>query len=119
LVFLAGVGQSKQAGFYANEDLNKDPDSATAVKQKVDWLRSLLYPDYSNPNFVRPPHKVFLGIGKLIRSQCVVASVNANYKGPWDEDLLPYLAEVDVSFQEINEIPPGVNVVRAGTLGNL
>ena len=62
---------------------------------------------------------MFLGIGKLIRSQCVVASVNANYKGPWDEDLLPYLAEVDVSFQEINEIPPGVNVVRAGTLGNL
>jgi len=119
LIFLAGVGQAKQAGFYANADPSKDPDSATVVKQKVDWLRSLVHPDYSNPNFVRPPHKIFLGLGKLIRSTCVVGSVNATYKGPWDRDLLPYLAEVDVSFQEVNEVPPGVNEVRRGTLGAL
>ena len=74
LMFMAGIGQRSHP--------SGQVDDAFAVKQKVDWLRSLTYPDYSG-QYVRPPHKVLFSIGQLIKSVCIIPSVNVVYKGPW------------------------------------
>jgi len=121
LLFMAGVGQSKYVNAesgYVDTGTSVDDDDARAVKKKVDWIRSLTYPDYDNPNFVRPPHRVLLCIGKLIKSVCVVSTVGVNYKAPWDENLLPLVAEVSLTLQEVNKVPPGYTEVRNGLLSS-
>lgn len=116
LTFMAGVGQLKHVNitpmYQPGTALPVEDDDATFVKLKVDWLRSLLYPDYSNVNYVQPPHRVLLSIGGLIKSVCIVMSVNTTYKMPWDENLLPYIAEAGMVLQEVNTIPRGYSDVR-------
>lgn len=119
LMFVAGVGQSTTPSSFhvanASEDgVRPEPDSAVGVKVKVDWLKSLVNPDYSNPNVVKPPHRILLSIGRLIKSICIVSTVNVLYRSPWDEYLLPYIAEVDLSLLEVNKVPPGFSDVRLG-----
>jgi len=92
-------------------------DNVAAVKRKTDWLRSLIYPDYTK-QYANSPHTVLLSIGQLIKSICIVPSVSVVYKAPWDGDLLPYIAEVDINFQEVNTIPMGYTIVRQGTLSS-
>jgi len=112
LIFMAGVGQDKHTATGDSSSITED--NPQRVKQKVDWLRSLVYPDYSAAGIVRPPHRVLLSIGNLIKSVCITMSVSAVYKAPWDENLLPYIAEVDITFNEVNQVPPGYTTVRAG-----
>lgn len=112
LIFMAGIGQDKHT---IGDSTNVTEDDPLRVKQKVDWLRSLMHPDYSSAGIVRPPHRVLLSIGNLIKSVCIAMSVNATYKSPWDDKLLPYIAEVDIVFSEVNEIPPGYTSIRNGT----
>lgn len=117
LRFLAGVDQLKNPSTSSGEpNRNTTEDNTSAVKQKVDWCRSLVYPDYTNPNLIKPPHRVLFSIGRLIKSICVVSSVNAIYKIPWDINLLPLLAEVDLTLQEVNNIPKGYSEIREGIL---
>lgn len=110
IMFVAGIGQDKTV----NTGNSTIEDDAVMVKQKVDWLRSLVYPDYSVAGIVRPPHRILVSIGNLIKSICITTSVSPVYKAPWDESLLPYIAEVDISFQEVNEVPYGSTDIKAG-----
>jgi len=120
LMFLAGVDQMKNPSLESGEpNSNTIEDNTIAVKHKVDWCRSLVYPDYTNPNLIRPPHRVLFSIGNLIKSVCVVTAVNAIYKAPWDADLLPLLAEVDLTLIEVNSVPKGYLEIRQGNLSKI
>lgn len=83
------------------------------VKQKVDWLRSLSYPDYTG-QYLKPPHRVLLSIGALLKSIVICTSCNATYEGPWNERLLPMIAKVSIALQEVNRIPFSYEQVREG-----
>lgn len=115
LKFIAGIGQTK---FAAPSSEGSIPDSGflddntLAVIYKTRWLQSLTYPDYSSSDYTLPPHKVLLSIGLLIKSECIVNSVNVIYKGPYDGNLLPFIAEVDLSLYEVNQVPQGTSDIR-------
>lgn len=114
LKFIAGIGQTKFAAQNEEPVPNNNPldDNTLAVIVKTHWLQSLAYPDYSSSDYTLPPHKVLLSIGLLIKSECIVNSVNVMYKGPYDSNLLPFIAEVDLSLYEVNQIPQGYSDVR-------
>ena len=72
------------------------------VKQKVHWLRSLLYPEHTGTMLKNAPHRVLFIFGDLYPGVlCVVRQVKARYFHMFDRDnLLPQHAEVDVVLEE-------------------
>jgi len=72
------------------------------VKQKVDWLRSLQYPEHAGTMLKNAPHRVLLIFGDLYPGvTCIVRQVKARFFGLFDRDnLLPQRAEVDIVLEE-------------------
>lgn len=73
-----------------------------AVKQKVDWLRSLQYPEHSGTMLKNAPHKVLFIFGDLYPGIiCIVRQVKARFFNLFDQtNLLPQQAEVDLVLEE-------------------
>jgi len=74
-----------------------------SVKQKVDWLRSLQYPEHAGSMLKNAPHRVVLIFGDLYPGvTCVVRMVKARYFGLFDQtNLAPQRAEVDITLEEV------------------
>ena len=72
------------------------------VKESVDWLRSLLYPEHAGTMLKNAPHRVLFMFGDLYPGVlCVVRQVKARFFHMFDRDnLLPQHAEVDVMLEE-------------------
>jgi len=72
------------------------------VKQKVHWLRSLLYPEHAGTMLKNAPHRVLFIFGDLYPGVlCVVRQVKVRYFHLFDRDsLLPQRAEVDMVLEE-------------------
>jgi len=68
------------------------------VKEKVNWLQSLLYPEHSGSVLKSPPHRVIFIFGELYPEVvCIVRSVKARYFNLFEtETLIPQQAEVDI-----------------------
>ena len=84
------------------------------VKQKVAWLRSLLYPRHEKTMLKHAPHKVMLYFGDLYPGvMCVVRQVKARYSYMFDRDsLLPQHAEVEMVLEEIVNRSVDITEVR-------
>ncbi len=84
------------------------------VKQKVHWLRSLLYPEHSGTMLSNAPHRVLLIFGELYPGvTCVVRQVKARYFHMFDhETLLPQRAEVEIVLEEYVEESVNYTEVR-------
>ncbi len=74
-----------------------------SVKQKVDWLRSLQYPEHAGSMLKSAPHRVVLIFGDLYPGvTCIVRMVKARYFGLFDQtNLAPQRAEVDITLEEV------------------
>ena len=72
------------------------------VREQVQWLRSLLYPEHAGTMLKNAPHRVLLLFGDLYPGVvCVVRSVKARYFHLFDRDaLLPQRAEVEIVLEE-------------------
>ena len=72
------------------------------VKESVNWLQSLLYPEHAGTMLKNAPHKVLFMFGDLYPGTiCVVRQVKARYIHMFDKDsLLPQHAEVEVTLEE-------------------
>lgn len=91
------------------------------VKARVDWLRSLAYPQVVRGVVTHPP-VVRIIVGDLINSRCIATSANVTYEGPWETDtMLPHQSRVQLSFEETNlsprthldvrqDVPPGRDI---------
>ena len=84
------------------------------VRDKVHWLRSLLYPEHSGTMLKHAPHRVLLFLGELYPGvECVVRNVKARYFHMFDRDtLLPQHAEVDLILEEYVDESVDLNEVR-------
>ena len=86
------------------------------VKQKVDWLRSLAYPEHARTMLKNTPHRVVLIFGSLYPSlRCIVMSVKVKYFGLFGRaDLLPMQAIVDIALEE--QVDESINyaAIRGG-----
>jgi hypothetical protein len=73
------------------------------VRQRVHWLRSLLYPEHAGTMLKNAPHRVLLIFGDLYPGVlCVVRQVKARYFHMFGQgDLLPQHAEVEIVLEEI------------------
>lgn len=74
-----------------------------SVKSKVDWLRSLQYPEHSGTALKHAPHKILFFFGDLYPGiTCIVRSVKVRYFNLFDRDkLLPQHAEIDLTLDEV------------------
>ncbi len=75
------------------------------VKESVDWLRSLLYPEHDGKRLKSAPHRVLFLFGDLYPGvMCVVRQVTARFFHLFDRDTLrPQHAEVEVLLEEYIE----------------
>ena len=73
------------------------------VREKVAWLRSLLYPEHEKTMMKTAPHKVLFFFGDLYDgTPCIVRQVRARYFHMFDRDsLLPQHAEVEIVLEEM------------------
>ena len=85
------------------------------MKERVDWLRSLLYLEHSGTTLKSAPHRVLFLFGELYPGvECVVRQVKARYFHLFDRDnLRPQHAEVDVVLEEYIDQSIGNGEVRA------
>ncbi len=81
--------------------------SVADIKQDVDFLLSLPYPDYSKG--IAPPHRCLVNIGDIVPCfLCICKSASAEYRGNWpweDGPGLPHGVIVSLVFHEINDTP--------------
>ena len=84
------------------------------MMDKINWLRSLPYPEYTAGKLIKPPHPCLLKVGQLFHQSVIITSCNCDYNGPWNEDLLPLLIKVSLTMQEVNEHAFDLYDVRAG-----
>lgn len=84
------------------------------VKQKVHWLRSLLYPEHAGTMLKNAPHRVLFIFGDLYPGVlCVVRQVKVRYFHLFDRDsLLPQRAEVEIVLEEYVGASVNVSEVR-------
>lgn len=72
------------------------------VKDRVRWLESKVYPRYDG-NWVYPPSRLLLVIGKAIGMTVVMSSCSTTWMKPWyqtDNSVLAMRAQVDCAFME-------------------
>ncbi len=84
------------------------------VRDHVNWLRSLLYPEHAGTMLETAPHRVLLVFGDLFPGVlCIVRQVKARFHGLFEPDtLLPQQAEVDVVLEEYIDESVSVGEVR-------
>jgi len=72
------------------------------VKEEVEWIRSLLYPEHAGTMLKNAPHKVLLFLGLLYPGVlCIVRQVQVRYFDLFDRLLLlPQRALVDLTLEE-------------------
>lgn len=113
--------------FFATDDVLSD------VLHRVEWLRSLVYPDVTDGPYStmisKLPPVILLSVGLLYRMRAIVKSVNVTWMEPWGvpaegystEMTLPPLAggviapmhaKVDMSIEEIDNLLAGGNPMR-------
>lgn len=85
------------------------------VKESVDWLKSLLYPEHAGTMLKNAPHRVMLIFGDLYPSLlCIVRQVKVRFFNLFDRDtLLPQQAEVDIVLEEYVDESMDFGEVRA------
>lgn len=106
--------------FVASVDQN-DGGSSYDVLEKINWLESLVYPEYKN-NITYPPPVVFLIVGDAINARCITTEVSPVLRGPWEinESPLgdefnwegPIQAVASVTFEEVNLTPLSSTDIR-------
>lgn len=126
--------------FAASVD-SADEGTPKAVKEKVDFLKSLTYPVKVKAGYTTYPPTVWLVVGNLINSRCIANSVRASWTGPWamkDEQVadeqpsgfefvgseptfrtesfidLPIMASVQITLSTVHESPLDFDSVRTG-----
>lgn len=72
------------------------------VKERVNWLQSLLYPEHADTMLRHAPHRVLFVFGSLFPNVlCIVREVKARFFGLFEpETLLPEQADVDIVLEE-------------------
>lgn len=101
---------------WAQPNQDDPTPSPSQIKQDVDLLRSLTYPDYDGG--IKPPHLCYIQIGENVRMFGVCKSVTVGYdanQNVWD--LGPGFAHgptVSLVFEEVANNPLDTFDVRGG-----
>jgi len=92
----------------------------TEVKEKVQFIESLTYPQYDESGRVYSPPLVWIKYGENFNRRCLLSSFTVNYRGPYEEStLLTYVAELSMNFEEVSKKPKDFLSVYRGQEVNL
>lgn len=87
------------------------------IKNRIDALKALVYPEYSTFS-IKPPPRCIVHIGAQLSFLGVCRSVNVTYsnQSPWDLQpvVLAHHAKVALTFEEALNIPLSHTEVRQG-----
>lgn len=99
--------------FHSGVDKADSEGTKVLVLDKVNWLRSLTYPNYSNVAY--SPDPVMLRIGRMVFMKSIVTGFDCNWRAPWDlDEEISMIAEVSLTFEECSLIPLDAQQVRSG-----
>lgn len=85
------------------------------LQMRVAFLRSLIYPEYSE-NFAFPPHVCLLSLAGFYCNRVIVTECTPSYRRPYDQDGLPMVVSLQLGFQEVPAAPYGwVDVLNRQT----
>lgn len=111
------IGRSSPFVYYKSTGARKlefnlflfaEGDAEEEIKNRVRWLQSFQYPDYSG-QVMRPPKKVQIVLGRnFIQITGILRGCSVTWKAPYDTDNgVPMHAEIGISLQEVVDIPYG------------
>lgn len=114
------MNPSRQISFTINYHAHPEvetPFSIDQVKNTINTLLSLPYPDYSS-FVIKPPTKCLLVIGNLLKNfKCVCKHVSPSYRDdiPWDLDaVLPFGVSISLLFEECVNSPLSYSDIANG-----
>ncbi len=94
--------------FVASLD-GSDNGTPIKAKKKIDFLKSLTYPVKAPQGYVTFPPVVYLVVGNLINTRCIVQSVKSDWSGPWniEEDIvdIPLVANAKIVLSTAHLTP--------------
>jgi hypothetical protein len=109
--------------FFAQPFEGNETPNLSDIDNYVNWLRSFVYPDYSQG--IRPPHRVLLRLGNSIAMVAVVTEYTFNptpgdggvwqFEGSEVGPTYTHYVEIKLTFQEVKAIPFDVNDIRSGS----
>lgn len=107
--------------FLVNPFQDDDSWDITEIKGHINWLRSLVWPDYAN-GIIQPPHRVMVRLGNVMAMEAVALdyALTLPSGGIWafdDGGIGPtdaHYYSVKLDFQEVRLIPPDLHQIRAG-----
>ena len=89
-----------------------ESDAYEEVFKKITWIQSLKYPEYRG-QFMKPPHRISLVIGRFIAIDGILKDAPVTWKAPYDSDTMyPMLAETSLTIEEVVDTPYGYERVR-------
>lgn len=94
-------------------EFDSEEEAMTKLHKDVNFLKSLEYPDYSNP-IVRPPSTVQLILGANINLVGVIESVTVDNKKPLDAQNRSMYVSVAINFAQTAIDPPDYLDIRKG-----
>jgi hypothetical protein len=107
--------------FYVAPFQRNDSPSLNDIADHVNFLRSLVYPDYQTA--IEPPHKVIVRLGDLVAMEAICQNYSLSFpSNVWDVGNtlpgLPYHCAVSLDFLEVRGIPPDFSDIQNGDSGH-
>lgn len=102
---------SIQIELFASLEQSDNGTAEKNVEDKVAFLRSLTFPDYSK-YFISPPSPVLVVNGRSLKVKAVITDVQVEWKAPFDEDGRHMAATVNLTLQTFRDIPFDRDMVR-------
>lgn len=103
--------------FFANPDFSHTL-STKEIKERVDQLRSLQYPDYKSKFVIQAPPRCLVRIGAQFAFLGICRNVSITYPGtsPWDigQQTLAHHVLVNLTFEEVLNIPLDISDIQQG-----
>lgn len=100
--------------FFAHAS-QRDNRPISQIKQEIDLLMSLTYPDYGSGS-VLPPKKCILKLGNMVVFPVVAQDISVTYHTLWDKASgLPIHASVSCTFIEAHNNPISYTQIKSGS----
>lgn len=98
---------------YAGEGIYRVKDPVTKLHQDANFLKSLEYPDYSDP-IATPPSVVQLILGEKLNMIGIVKDVTVEHRKPLDSQNRSMYLHVTFTVSQVAVNPPDYSDIRSG-----
>jgi len=100
-------------GLYAPNSGESKEETLDRMYKDINFVKSLEYPDYSNP-IIKPPPTVHLILGPTLSIVGVISNVSVEHLKPFDEQKRAMYVKLNFTVTQIAVNPPDYRDIRSG-----